>query len=194
MALDFRDESKDFENQQRQVVELEAPITLAEGQNFFDQEPFRTIAAKYAQQQNMPVSHVYEIIGGRLGKDLLHNFGSRKRKAELRELSAEIAGELNEYPYWSDYLTQFDRDFYNGDGSYRAQRSNKAFVPTESYAKWTTDKLARESKLKTAGIEEIFPQDFPNNSRDILGALAQGHEKRENRRWRILKAAELVKK
>ena len=83
--------------------------------------------------------------------------------------------------------TQSDPGQYKHDGTY-SLRTSVHFPLPESYAFWVSKKLKAAQNAPLWGIEEIFPQDFGLSDTVIQ---SKG-EKRQNRRWRILKASELV--
>lgn len=208
------------EPQTQQFIDLDAPSELEEGQNFFDQPPFnilseevatrfpvqaetlrRTIPRtareswRLAQPQGNPWDYesiartirVREFIEG-----LQYSTKMRDIDFEVfREALLTFYGQLNEFPYWAEYV-RFKRDpgIYKTDGTYAPRNPNMVYVPAPSYARFASERLEREPNLRLGGIELIFPDTQQEQIRAVNApALGKG---REWRYWRLMKASELI--
>lgn len=194
-------------------IELEAPEHLVPGQNFYDQTPFAQTAADIAKSNGRSVDEIRKIISHlatftpKLLKekiDLTHllriyqiqgSLGRPIRELtaiQQRRIIADTAEKLQVYPFWYEYVFFLRESMYQYDGN---ERKNYKRMSTQeepsSYVAWVSKKIAAENRFKSLGIEEVFPQDFAGIS-PTHAPTPQGM-KPENRRWRILKAAEIVR-
>lgn len=195
---------------QNPYIELEASEQLQPGQNFYDQPPFDGVLLQFTEGTNIDISHVRNLLT-RLAKG--HFFGTDTKRAVIdrfygewknlrqsklgkeipndqmytysKALTSIVAG-LSEYPYVGEYIyAAFQPGQYRIDGSWVQLKSHWP-TPT-SYAKWASEKLEREKRLVSYGIEEVFPKDFGQEESVVpTGGNPQA------RRWRILKASELI--
>ena len=125
-------------------------------------------------------------------------YSSRFRdRKKLKEILAAIGKSLADYPYWNEYIaTQHTQNDYKYDGSYVSQigvgfvltARGRVLTLPESYAKWVTRKMQVKKRQVLLGIDEIFPQNFGEEQVRI----PHRGEREETKRWRILKASELI--
>lgn len=202
-----------------QTIELEAAPYLRKDQNFYDQEPFSKILPQIAEANQIDLSRLRSSIthivrrnwyGGpwygmkpedidqRLGQSVIVDLPEWLRRQGIKtrgdikkykSAAMQVIDNLTAYPFWVEYLNTIDISFYQRDGSRKPE--NNINVPVESYASWVSKKLKLVHNKVLSGIEEVFPQDFSPRS-PAMATVEQG-TLNENRRWRILKAAELIK-
>lgn len=204
------------------ILELEGPAELEPGQNFLDQPPFGPVLEQIGQTSRIDLSNLRKIYlaiatSSRFTSEVFNGSPAlwgyqrssfnelfkkgrslaveRDRRDDYFRAMADIFKLLSDYPYIKDYFqSKFDRGLYGIDGAWNVVASGNPsanIIKTESYAKWVTKKQAREGKLNNQvllGIDEIFPQDFGRSKTGLVGYGV----KTQHRRWRILKAAELV--
>lgn len=102
----------------------------------------------------------------------------------------QLGIQLEQFPLWAEYVdANLASGIYRSDGTFYQNCLAKSFA--ESYASWITHRLQREGILVTYGIHEIFPQDFA--AEIPTDVPVDRGSSRENRRWRILKASELIR-
>lgn len=123
----------------------------------------------------------------------------RSKKVEHEVIAANVqafatVGEvLEKYPEWLGYLhANYDVNTYGLEGVYGVGR-NMVYYCAETYAFWLSKAAQRTKPTDTTllGIEEIFPQDLLSST--VSEALGTVGARRENRRWRILQAAEMIR-
>jgi len=101
----------------------------------------------------------------------------------------EITQKLCNFPHWNQYVVnQLDIRSYSYDGE--ARKASVGFEP-ESYLRWISRSEEMKRRSKLLGISEVFSQDFSEESPAM--PKQQESKRRVNRRWKILKASELVK-
>ena len=184
-----------------------APEQLQVGQNLFDQEPFSSLVRDICGSTGKTSSVVHTFMSliakehfdqtranpnpqttTLLRKVYFSNSVKTKSEDIPWDYQEKILESLQMYPYLSEYIElhqQYKRYSRNGNP---VQAKN--YKPTPSYANWVTQKLQREKRLWLVGIEEIFPQDvgYPVTTQPNITGIKPG-----SRRYRILKAAELIK-
>ena len=120
--------------------------------------------------------------------------GINKDDAPVYKKATEsVVKTLEDYPFWYEYVdTQRDLGAYSNDGTPKPKRHSR-LDKTLTYAHWVTQRIniAKREKDRAVllGIDEVFPQDFSGEKIDIPQSTG---EKKGNRRWRILKASELI--
>lgn len=188
--------------------ELDAPNNLESGQNFFDQSPFKETVTVVSKQTDITVPRVNNILRslaqkgassgpdttgvtmtsqelsreaqnvyGKVVKDLLAQ--SEPGKVDnYRRAIALLANHLADFPYWHDYIvTQCIKIAgYRHDGSYI--QGHYPNLP-ETYAKWASDRLKNDQRQKLLGLDDVAI---------VIPTTAN----RENRKWKILAASELI--
>ncbi len=201
------------ESSNQPFIEIEGPVFLAEGQNFYEQQPFDQILQDVSRQHGVDIAKLrrfltqmakqvnsYSLLPQRHDEiilDVLYIENVRKHlemlglpREEGQLATRDLNGKLLVFPYWDQYIaTQLSSATHNSDGIYNLKGNR--YVPVETYAKYASDKLRREKQLRVLGIDEVFPQDFSQES--PLGASVPSGSLGTNRKWRILKASELVK-
>ncbi len=152
----------------------------------------------YEKYNSMPTllrakRQVSEFFKSRSPGDIRKVYGEDVDKETLFNAATEVASKLGEFPYWSEYISyKFDINYYDKKGEFKTEQMSKSPYennPTPTYAKWVSDKLAREKRIVTAGIEEVFPQDFSDQS-NMRADIGPAQAKRI-RRYKILKASGL---
>ncbi|OGE28342.1 hypothetical protein A2867_05020 [Candidatus Daviesbacteria bacterium RIFCSPHIGHO2_01_FULL_40_11] len=166
---------------------LEAPEKLLPGQNFYDQPPFgvlEEVACKAGLESgNLRVLFTASarLAGGFLierqsvNPKYDKNFfvSIYREKLKTRRLDPEKVGayhaairevnyQLSEFPDIGEYVRiNLDKGLYLLDGSWNPRVSLGGLPITPSYAKWVTERIARQSRMRQVGvlkgIEEIFP-------------------------------------
>lgn len=156
-------------------IKLEAPAYLEDEQNLYDQPPFSETLSVLSAEFGLDISGLRGCLS-RLSKVMDRRFpGTRApemvylaaapepfRKAILR-----LEEILQDCPYWFDYLGYIGSiSAYKSDGSrfVNPNKHGQVQLPVESYTNWVHKKLELEGKIKAVGIEEIFPQDFADQS------------------------------
>jgi hypothetical protein len=202
------------------LLRVEAPPSLNEGQNFYDQEPFATVlqavakehqfdlsVMRYALSSLASASSIQEMTPQELaewGQGVLENkqqvsrldyiISAKKvggRKAELKRAVHRMFGQLADYPYVIDYISsKLSRDFYRYDGDY-AKTTKSDFQPISSYAHYASERQKLEATLFRQGIAEVFPQQFGGQSMEET-TRATG-KTGGHRRYILLKASEITK-
>lgn len=202
-----------------QTIELEAAPYLRKDQNFYDQEPFSRILPQIAKANQIDLSLLrssisyivkYRVYGRswyglnptemdiRLRESVViylqewlrhHGIKASGDAEKYRSATMQVIDQLADYPFWPEYLNTIETGFYNRNGSPKPEKNND--MPADSYASWVSKKLKLVHNKVLSGIEEVFPQDFSPRS-PAMATVEQG-TLNENRRWRILKAAELIK-
>lgn len=135
------------------TVEVDAPLYLAEGQNIFEQPPFREIL-EYIQRTR-GISH------DKL-RDALTRFSrdeSLPRRGPMKDLEGLLSALLDPYPNWRGYLKAQGHSFRPSGEPHHNLKYNP-ICPPDSYAYWITRNKVLADRLVLAGIEEIFPKDF----------------------------------
>lgn len=112
----------------------------------------------------------------------LHDFAALVKATKL------LGSALARFPYWYEYISS-QKQVYSKKGE-PVQDEN--FSPARSYASWAVRKTDRKSRSVLLGIEEVFPQDFSGTTQEPI--VPSHGESSQNRRWKILKASELVRK
>lgn len=198
-------------------IELEVSEYLGEGQNFYDQPPLGNLIRELSTKDQLNKDKLracltsmvanpdrYFLRDGELmhpkirHRTFLENLkGMRAQKFEPGEYEVyyqameELDKLLSEYPFIGEYInTKFDRGIYSQNGNWRG-KSGSLFTVT-SYAGWLREKALRENNNHSVvllGIEEVFPQDIGQE-----GLVIPTGDSPQVRRWRILKAAELIRK
>lgn len=126
-------------------------------------------------------------------KSMLYTLKKRYRlksteSENYRDAIIKTATLMGKYPYLDEYLIQRDKKYYNNDGTFKEGRYGGKFYLPESYAFWVSKKISTAKNQVSAGIEEVFPQDFGKSETTLPGKS----KKRETRRWKILKASEFI--
>jgi len=201
--------------QQQDYLEIEAPEYLESGQNFYNQEPFRSILAGISERAgveidllrkalssmarqvstgrgfspeelNQKLDNPYFFVGDQYtaGGPVYVSLSDLKISPETkRNLLAEIGGAVKKYPFWYQYVFTQSTQEYKANGSKKKIGGNIKRTAPETYAFWVSKKLL-------LGIKEIFPQDFAPESQVVVPKKPK--ERNATRKWRILRAAELV--
>lgn len=200
----------------RQFIEIEAPAHLEFDQNFYDQPPFNSVFERVSKRERLEESVLrrmltiyaqqYTHYRERALSDWSHEDAvsdavgitmrsgrTRIPKDELlkhKETLSTLIDGLAEFPFWERYISNNLEDESHYDGTPLDRHFQ---IPT--YARWATEEIGRQRKseeIKKAavirGIEEIFPKDFGQDRE----AIPQTGRRRENRRWQILRASELI--
>lgn len=201
-------------NEASKVIELEAPEFLETGQNFFDQAPFVDIIEKTSQATAITQENLRPFLRScaQTGADhesvttssqelsekmrnaqydpYMQNLNPREpgKVKEYRQAIQIMGTELANFPSWHEYIvTQcVGSSNYKNDGSYFEKAHG--VPPIESYAKWISRRLEIDNKSKLLGLQEVLPQGFQQE----IEQPDQTGKNRQNRRWQILKASELV--
>lgn len=194
-------------NQQNQkFIEIEAPERLAKGQNLYDQEPFSSLIQSICDtSRNSP-----DVVRSGISRYVEFHFDPRRidpanlllphikdvdcflspysgTKSISYDDRMKIIHTLGEYPFWGEYITFFKQNMRFGrNGDSMPQFEKYYEKPPPTYVNWLTQK----QRSWLVGIEEIFPQDVghPVTSQPNITGVKPG-----NRRYRILKAAEIIK-
>jgi hypothetical protein len=115
-----------------------------------------------------------------------------KRAAELPkycEAVCNIAQELEEYPYWLQYINMFNRG-YKTDGDPLPQRNLQDPLNRDpSYASWVIKEVPAELRSHLVGLESVLPDSYPSNS--LRPNSPRSDQLRRHQTWRIIKASEL---
>lgn len=196
-------------------IEIDVPIILLPGTGFYDQPPFADVFSEVANNfpidksklqvlftsvaRNEPRFFTKEWYGSpQYHKDRFKDaFESNKKSWNLDPQQRDLylsavckaIDSMKEFPYISRYVSErFVNSLFAMDGSWQPRVKQVNFGGVPSYANWVTDELKREQQRKAgkaisvlAGIEEVSPKDLTG-----LG------ERSQTRRWRILKASNLV--
>lgn len=198
-------------------IEMEAPEQLQPGQNFYAQPPFEDLfrvtggsldAEKLGRCLTYLICRTTPLLYTRKLSERHHSisvnpwwlkdtyryyvkrYGFDSSQFEsYREVTLKIGEQLlDDYPYsWQYIRSRLNaQDVYLSDGTLNPRY--KSTIDTPTYAKWVTEKLRREKNQVLKGIEEVFPQDF-GQTEQIVPNMG---ESRQTRKWRILKASNLV--
>ncbi|OGD86654.1 hypothetical protein A2Z23_01895 [Candidatus Curtissbacteria bacterium RBG_16_39_7] len=197
------------ETQATSFVEIEAKPFLEKGQNFFDQEPFKVTVGQVARQTSLTeerIRHLIHFFANSMGREdekfkkelkmkTRYTGGEIEKRHLIQLISKTLPGreknqealtlavtQLDQFPLWDEYVRTQKDHYYSPDGTFLAQYEHTWF-PQETYASWVTKLQKRRHALKAVGIEEVFPEKAP-----VRG------KRSNNRRWKILRAAELVPK
>lgn len=199
------------------VIEIEAPEYLKEGQNFFDQEPFRGIIVKLVTEGEGELdakivrnllfnSSLYRkktvYFASEIGH-LIHYLAKREKippgdeRKRFREKYVEVATKLQEklhvYPHLGDYVSTRPPAYYKHNGDYEPTAPTAKYLPKRTYPAWLTEEFRirrLEKRQVLLGIQDIFPVQFTGNQTERVRASGKSAGARK---WKILKAAELMK-
>lgn len=156
-------------------IEIEDQKILQEDQNFYDQEPFRSILSEVGKKNSIDVSTISPILrliaiklksldediavtvndrlsessfyrGKReIGGQILKEFEVIMDTENKRQLLAEIGSGIKNYPLWHEYIATQSVN-YNRDGT--PNKTNvKTFVFPETYAFWLKNLQDRRKKI-----------------------------------------------
>lgn len=196
-------EGQNLSQENKKIIQIEAPERLEVGQNLYDQEPFLSLVKSIAQSTGQTLSKLHTAISliakvHSMDPKLQTTLLLRKAHVSVRSDSnilwdsqIKILETLQMYPYLSEYIVQQrQNELYANNGKFLKHHHGKGEPPALSYANWVTQKLEREKLLVSVGIEEIFPKDVshPVTSQPNVTGLRPA-----NRRYAILKAAEIIK-
>lgn len=202
------------ENPKVDYIDIEAPEKLVEGQDFFDQEPFRhilddvskktpvdkkilsTLLIRYGMKfpYDSPVGS--QEVSRMMQKPLFHHNirSSIKHLApgqidKITGAVIEMGKQLEPYPDWTKYIgSQLSRVSYKTDGTFHKQNPKMSFTPVPTYPAWIAVEHPDRQSPITSGIETVFPQDFATESPALSEAPNRlTGQSRINRRWRIKK-------
>lgn len=113
---------------------------------------------------------------------------SNDKNIVYRQLYTILREVDNVYPFWAEYISSKKMpQFYKPDGTYiPPTKTGKYydFTPIPSYAKWVTQKLEREKKLKLSGLEDLLPRS-PTSSDELVEETRSSGHHRGWRRWKI---------
>ena len=158
---------------------------LGEGQNFFDQRPFRDAFAKYngliasgdiARGLSSVIStadradrkgdlNIEEYVYGFYQRpDKFVPTGLRVPKEVSAKVFQGVLDDLRDNPAWTTYLKdKLDFTQYDRDGVYH-QKTKSRFMPIDTYYNWMFKRAERDQRIKASAIYEQvraeFPQDF----------------------------------
>jgi hypothetical protein len=193
--------------------EIDAPERLENGQGFYDQEPFSTIVGKHSEEtgadslelrygitrfaRTKGLGHAKEATKGVIDPNTLNSIVAdargyfklpQKDMGNFAEALKKVIRELAEFPNWLEYvLVQLHRGDYNSAGEFDPKGRVQIGTP-ESYGAWVDRKYTTAQRQMLSGIEEVFPQGAFQTS----VPESYSKENAQTKRWRILKASELL--
>lgn len=189
------------------ILIIEAPPLLSEGEDFYSQEPFKSVvedaSSKFGISQEKTKAEISFIAKGKHWwskpaedhPDYKRWTSYEAMLSRARPYVQYFREALEPYPYWYEYVATFlDASFYANDGTFRvAQNVKKPFNGTVTYANWVTKKLRREALKQQAAIDEVLKETFP----DFFGQPQTSlynvtGRKRRSRYWGLMKATNLV--
>ena len=202
-------QGQELKPQNQQFIEIDAPERLQVRQNLYDQEPFsslvknicestgktpdvvRTAISLFAENHfdHTKVNPKYQAV--ELLKEMGYHWSSAGSNRIPFDDKLKMLETLQTYPFWSEYIVSWKQNRrYGRNGNFIPQTNKEYNKLPPSYANWVTEKLQREKRLWLVGIEEIFPSDtsYPVISQPNITGIKPG-----NRRYKILKAAEIIK-
>lgn len=158
---------------------------LKSGQNFFDQEPFRTPIVKVTEEGRIDVNKIRRILR-RLAKGLVSLEGEKGRILNVEESKEYLASfiripldtenvrrghripyldalsaifdQLAPYPSWYQYIGTVMDDHYRFDGTPKAQALSP-FKPEDypyNYSHWIVRQKASQENSVLLGIDQVF--------------------------------------
>ena len=196
---------------------IEAPEYLLFGQNFFDQEPVRDIYQKMRREldslgeersktflnslkvlreinlNSSPkerednryenIRKVYENLRFNLDKR-----GSRGNNPRIARIIMHAVEEVETYRDLSQYIvSEINPKIYNWDGTFKTDDVNLyEREKVKSYGKWFSE---REAKAKENISTDVRVLVFGNDS---LSGIDSSGITREIKKWRVLKASEIL--
>ncbi|OGD88112.1 hypothetical protein A2870_01115 [Candidatus Curtissbacteria bacterium RIFCSPHIGHO2_01_FULL_41_11] len=160
------------------------PNRLGENQNFLEQPPLNRIIRNVSQKTGLSPQIVRRLLGylarkegmGTPAKEATANLQDpasinlqafvrlnklSKSWAAVRASAKELGTALGNVPFWNEYISsQMEVTKYSHSGErIDTKRVSATEIFPELYIKWVAEKLQRQGKLVTEGINEIFQQD-----------------------------------
>ena len=113
------------------------------------------------------------------------------RLADYCQALGLIYTDLEEYPYWIQYLKLFLNNSYRASGdinTYKVAGGSESSDP--SYARWVTREVPSILRSQLAGIDTVLPDSFPADS--LRPENVRPNRTRIRQKWSILKASEII--
>lgn len=199
-------------------LEVDPPQRLEEGQNFYNQMPFRDILSSVAQNHSLTVEQLRRILStltslsafaeykttealtsamragfarAKIDHLLIRHADAQERRTYWQAIR-ELGTQLAEFPFWRDYIKSNRTSNYFHDGSQRPKQSSARFPTTApNYAQWVTEKIARTYRLRLEGLQEALPRGF--GTEPTTRVPAEVNPSPVGKTYRILKMSELVR-
>ena len=216
--MENTDNQSEIEKRGDQELIIEAPEFLEFGQNLYDQQPFQDYFKDIQAQVNIPIELLRRGTTRTFRDDWYLEYGAYQAMEKyrknphgivdvnrlggavkvpirdrqiLRNISIDALMKLLEYPHVIGYISEQTEGEYTTSGLLRTfiSRDSYSAIPTKSYAKWITDRMEREGRIKSLEVRSLVfdTEETPANK------IAESGHKPGWKRWAILKASELTK-
>ena len=198
------------EGNQPQYIQIEGPVTLEAGQNFYDQPPFNVILPKVAKRHGVDQT-ILQTGLTQIGKQLARALPEEKKKIAAsfrmdgtlggvqgtRPAVIETVKAMDVFPQWDSYVSEeMMKNMYKKDGTFSRQSQSKDESKTPSYGAWYEKKMARNARFQSAAVRSVLIDTFPQDlqQRSVHDAIASTGVKPPRKRWQILKASPTIPK